>query len=289
MHLFFVFVVSLEVGLGISNDYEDPSFTTATTATSSTGTATSTGATGNGQSAPHREGDEYSTTFISIRQSRVNDSLDQIDVTPPLKSHDYSNVDMPGPVERPPVVVKKPPPANPSPFRHGQRSSPIGNFPSSSEEVPHDNHHAPPGGHPPPRLGGVTKSPSSRESYDPPMALKATKPPVKKKPTATSRTRPGVYDNPEEVIAATKRKVKPAKPSRENLIKETAPAYNFPDEGVYNTAEGVYDDGVPGKVREGGVASMVPPSPKFDDGIYMDSNGGNPRKSGLENMCELLV
>lgn len=100
-----------------------------------------------------------------------------------------------------------------------------------------------------------------------------------------------MYDDPDEIVAA--RKTRPLKPSRENIVDgnlskvvDRAPVYDFPEEGMYNTAEGMYDDpslppsGAP--VKGGGASTTVPPSPNFDDGIYMDAND-----SGAKEMAAL--
>ena len=65
-----------------------------------------------------------------------------------------------------------------------------------------------------------------------------------------------------------------------NKRMDHGPVYDFPEEGaVYNTAEGVYDDPLEVPVKGGGASmSTVPPSPKFDDGIYMDANDSGAKK-----------
>lgn len=263
----------------------------------------------------HEEGGEYSTTFISIRQSTINDSLDEIDLTPPLRTHDYSNVSPTGS----PGMKKRPLPSKPTPFQRknspgGLRASPTGSVGGggggvhghSSEDYDNQdvermlaNHTSPKP--PPPRnsrafdaerppstqLPSKPGPPPPRNSYDPPVVLRP-KPPVMKKPTVISQTRPGMYDDPDEIIAAKKKlKQKPAKPSRDDIrdnSDEGGGMYDLPEEGVYNTPEAVYDDS--GR-NVAGAEATVPPSPKFDDGIYMDSNGTGALKGiGLGKMGE---
>ncbi len=64
--------------------------------------------------------------------------------------------------------------------------------------------------------------------------------------------------------------------------------YDVPEEGVYNTPEAVYDTTGNNIVEERRTvsSSFVPASPKFDDRIYMDSNGNGAKKSGLSNIGE---
>ena len=268
------------------NDYEDADL--ITTATTTTAPSTSNGV------QIHEEGGEYSTTFVSIRQSRINDSQDEIDLTPAskLEPHDYSNVDLP---EEKPVAKKRP--VKPTPFQ--RKTSPGGgaatassprlpSYPQpSSAEFLYDNHSVEKALDK--RLGNLPSQPQARSSYDPPMELKE-KPPVKKKPVVLSRTRSGMYDDPDEIIKA-KQKIKPQKPSREGIVDGSLRRDDIPEEDVYNTPEAVYDD--QGHILMGGASggtssssfSFVPPSPKFDDRIYMDS-GGNRRGGGLESMGE---
>ncbi len=58
--------------------------------------------------------------------------------------------------------------------------------------------------------------------------------------------------------------------------------YDIPEEGVYNTPEGVYDDKSSAKHN----GATVPPSPKFDDGIYMDAPVS---KQKPKNMGEQII
>ena len=281
---------------------------------------------------PHQEGEEYSTTFISIRQSRITDDHNHIDLTPPPMSHDYSNVDIPGenegaeispPTQRrqgageaspltrrkgagegtPPARRQKGagdntppmrghPPPKPVPFqrRESPKQGVVGNGPAAANVPYHStsaaaanhfqNRHStenPAASQFPPNLPPPRHSPpeAPRVDYDAPFALKA-RPPVKKKPTLTTGTKPGTYDDPDEIIAAKKR-IKPQKPSRDNIVNgnkvDDEAMYDVPEEGVYNTAEAVYDDR--GQVTE---TPAVPFSPKFDDGIYMASNGNGAKK-----------
>ena len=53
-----------------------------------------------------------------------------------------------------------------------------------------------------------------------------------------------------------------------------SPDYDIPGEGMYNTAEAVYDD-------RGFNIAEIGSSPKFDDGIYMSSGGGGGGGDGL--------
>lgn len=103
-----------------------------------------------------------------------------------------------------------------------------------------------------------------------------------------------MYDDPDEIIMARK---KPAKPSRDHISNgaimgsshdDEGAVYDLPEEGVYNTPEAVYDATGNAMLEEGGggrrgasSSSTIPASPKFDDGIYMDSNGSG---AGLNHM-----
>lgn len=310
---------------GGGNVYEDGDFisSVAVTATSNNGRGD--------VPPPHEEGGEYSTAFISIRQSRITDSLNEIDLTPPPPSHDYSNVDLPGGPERSdrgaaegaggmepkPTVRKRPTqPTKPTPFQ--RKASPGGQKPASpgikpgagGSPKPPRRRHSPDLPPLPPSATTAKNSPTGsaaaaersskppqRNSYDPPVALRG-KPPVKKKPTLTAMTKPGVYDDPDEIMSA--RKLKPAKPSRDNIAngflmgssqEDDGVVYDVPEEGVYNTPEAVYDDTGNTMVEDGGAKgakgkqalSTVPASPKFDDGIYMDSNGSGAKKAPLRS------
>lgn len=287
---------------------------------------------------PHREGDEYSTNFISIRQSRVKDDLNHIDLTPPSVSHDYSNVDIPGeneeaeispptrrrqgaeettpPTRRkkgpgestPPVRRKKgpgersQPPAKPTPFQPKEgdmsngRAADVPHNSTSAAQNHFQNRHSTenPVSKVPPNLPPPRQSPPGppRVDYDAPFALK-TKPPVKKKPTLTTATKPGMYDDPDEVIA-TKKKIKPQKPSRDNIVNgnkvDDEAMYDIPEEGVYNTAEAVYDERGQTVEVPSAETPAVPFSPKFDDGIYMESGGNGAKKQAAPSVfCEWCV
>ena len=288
--------------------------------------------------------EEYSDTFISIRQSIVNNEEDEIDLTPSLSppQHDYTNVALPEEQESGKLVAMKqkhPKPPKPPPFNAHQSSSNAASSRVTSTHSPQQNNNPhispalsrrnngsgspkppartgdspkPPARFsespkPPGRSGDSPKNPARssdfpkpparssessspkptrkvgpeattpplvRQSYDNPYQLKA-KPPVKAKPSVPlAKTRPGSYDDPEEVIRY-KDKKKPKKPSREGLgvLASSNDGNNFdyddPDEGMYNTAEAVYDD-------TGVNVAEVAASPKFDDGIYM-SGGGIPK------------
>lgn len=280
---------------------------------------------------------EYSDTFISIRQSRVSDCLDQIDLTPSvmkLSHHDYTNVDLPeeeGASSNCNVAPVRQKPDKPPPFKPKPGSSPASNdsfspplsppppIPLSSSPAFQSNHlHSPvlsrhgrtasPSQSPkPPARSGpspsnspknlrrVGASPSSspkppiRDSYDVPYQLKTKPPPTKKKPTLVlSKTKAGTYDDPDEVLAY--KKAKPKKPSREGIIVTRSvdevdgedADYDDPEEGVYNTAEAVYDE-------SGFNTTEVGTPPNFDDGIYMSGGGGMHNEAGgIGNTSEFM-
>ena len=69
--------------------------------------------------------EEYSDTFISIRQSIVNNEEDEIDLTPSLgpPQHDYTNVALPEEQESGKLVAMKRKPPKPPPFNAHQSSS----------------------------------------------------------------------------------------------------------------------------------------------------------------------
>ncbi len=252
--------------------------------------------------------EEYSDTFISIRQSVVgNSDMDDIDLTPQqpptLPHHDYSNVGMAEEQEAGNMVAMKKKPPKPPPFHSTQQSN--GTPPPTAATVPprpsvrtRESPKAPrTSGEspkpvarsnglptPPARSTGSPKPsraeaahPPVRQSYDHPYQLKA-KPPVKKKPTAPlTKTKPGSYDDPEEVLQHKEGKAKPKKPSREGLDElpsndNDGIVYDIPEEGMYNTAEAVYDD-------TGVNLAEVAASPKFDDGIYMSGGGIQKERS----------
>ena len=287
--------------------------------------------------------EEYSDTFISIRQSVVGSSQeDEIDLTPSAQPphHDYSNLTLSnshagaaegGGAGGNLVPMKKKPP-KPIPFTGNQAGSHTSSTPphppsrqndrlgspkpparsNDPPKVPTRTGDAP---KPAPRSTEVPKPPArpdpskpatkqqegaeetkpspptTRQSYDNPYQLK-NKPPLKKKPSIPLiKTKPGSYDDPEEVLMY-KEKIKPKKPPRDGLEVSVDNSedilYDNPEEGVYNIPEAVYDEaGV-------NIATEVAASPKFDDGIYMSSGGisqtvatkpGKPPTAGEFSMC----
>lgn len=302
---------------------------------------------------------EYTSNFISIRQSIVTDTQDEIDLTPPLTrkklpdTHDYSNIDAPSPPAQKTELKKIPP--KPAPFkpsasvhttaaaaaatgatptttktnirsdsdedydvhnvekvlgRHKpplssskpSRAGPLPKPPPPAHSSPkalhqniagtHHHHDSPkPPQIPLPKVpspkvlhsGGGGPPPSSRNSYDEPSGPFKPKPAVAKKPVLM-KTRPGMYDDVDEVMVPMKLKAKPKKPSREGIVdgtlaKENRVVHQEEEDSVYNTPEGVYDDGDQ-VVRTPVSHAAVPMSPKFDDGIYMDSNVSNGVRGG---------
>jgi len=268
--------------------------------------------------------EEYSDTFISIRQSVIGSNQeDEIDLTPSTQPsyHDYSNLALSESQEGGAggggaggnlVPMKKKPP-KPIPFIAGNQA---GSHATSTPPQPPARQNdrlgspkpparsgAPPkvptrtGDSPKPAPRSSTEAPKpptrpdsskpvkkqqslteetkpsppqARQSYDNPYQLKS-KPPLKKKPSVPLvKTKPGSYDDPEEVFQY-KEKRKPKKPPRDGLEVTVDNSedilYDNPEEGVYNIPEAVYDEaGV-------NIAAEVAASPKFDDGIYMSSGG----------------
>lgn len=251
--------------------------------------------------------------------------MNQIDLTPSATNHDYSNVNVPGEEEDsivPPPVMSRVLSKSPSTERteRAKRPSP----PDRVNRTPPLERKAPPARKQPlPKppllqhrgpeaannnmvvaVDSQRNSPHSpKTDYDSPFALKS-KPPVKKKPTIVHQTRPGTYDDPDEIIAAKKKPVKPKKPSRDDIVASafnhtpgnsggnSSEIYDLPEEGVYNTPDAVYDEtgdliGISGSSSPRPQPPLPPPpsssvhadpvpfSPKFDDGIYMDANSSD--------------
>ncbi|XP_064390629.1 SHC-transforming protein 1-like [Halichondria panicea] len=200
--------------------------------------------------------DDYEETYaerplVSIKQGSTANESNQIDLTPSIPSHDYSNVGLNG------KITPETKPHPPKPPRPPITSS----KPSVHRAPPPKNAQVSPSPTQPPKAfkPKVLPKPSLRQSppdlecvYDEPDALAI------QRVVSPRATRPGVYDDVAEVLGGKLRL----------------------DDGVANGNgydENVYDDVDAGDEH---VVSHVPlRSPKFDDTIY-NRIPGNGQVSG---------
>ena len=195
---------------------------------------------------------------MTIRQTTSSDnSADLIDVTPHPPTHDYSNVGPNGKIDREttPVPLKPPRPPIPShkPTVRKQGSSEA----AKRSPIPK----------PKPRSYDMVMVEQRREGvapsadYDDPDVLGMVK-------GKTASTRPGMYDDVNEVIGSLNKHSRRGKGNP--LLVDVS-------NGTHSVADNVYDPVDPG------LAFESPLSPKFDDTIY-NRLPGNDQAGGLNDM-----